>query len=82
LPWNFTLLSSNQIAPLVDIIQLKFEVKMFAPRFTRLGSVCAKGVRQMSGHHHAAPQGGLDGIVRKYLKEDYQVSFWFDQFLN
>jgi hypothetical protein len=28
------------------------------------------------GHHHAPPQGGLDGAVRKYLPEDYHVSFF------
>ena len=30
-------------------------------------------VRNMGGGHHAAPQGGLDGAVRKYLKEDHHV---------
>eukprot|EP01040_Poterioochromonas_malhamensis_P010056 gene10056-10930_t len=25
------------------------------------------------GHHHAPPQGGLDGVVRKYLPEDQHV---------
>jgi hypothetical protein len=33
----------------------------------------AFAVRKMGGGHHAPPTEGLDGIVRKYLPQDYQV---------
>jgi hypothetical protein len=32
-------------------------------------------VRKMGGGHHAPPTEGLDGIVRKYLPQDYQVGY-------
>lgn len=48
--------------------------EMLAQRLTRVSMAYAKGVRQMSGGHHASPQGGLDGLVRKYLPEDHHVT--------
>ncbi len=51
---------------------------MFARRLTKVTSASVRSVRYMGGHH-AAPQGGLDGAVRKYLKEDHHVSVYYFQ---
>ena len=47
---------------------------MFFRRATRIATYQLQSVRKMAGHH-AAPQEGLDGAVRKVLKEDHHVSF-------
>ncbi len=53
--------------------------EMFARRLTKVTSASVRSVRYMGGGHHAAPQGGLDGAVRKYLKEDHHVSLYYCQ---
>ena len=46
---------------------------MFLRRATRIATLRLQGVRKMGGHH-AVPQEGLDGAIRKVLKEDHHVS--------
>lgn len=50
-------------------------INMFARSFTRIVKN-KTAIRKMGGHHApAAPQGGLEGAVRKVLPHDYQVNF-------
>jgi hypothetical protein len=66
---------------------------MFARAFLRTSvpkGITRIGVRKMGGGHHAPPPSdGIDGAVRKYLKEDEHVthfplkfnSFFFNIFV-